>query len=193
MMQGQPITITIDKAMLAGMESRARSMNVRTAEYVRRLVDAAYMARVGMEKQLPATDAELDEAVRAIFVLSGECSPKAISRATGFPVEMVARVLQGFKIASRMPAAPQEQAATPAAPPAPEAKPQEEAAAPHKPAMRKGGIPPWSKETIETVRTMWAAGDKMKTIATAIGKTEGALSVFASKNRDVCPPRQVKR
>jgi len=54
------------------------------------------------------------------------------------------------------------------------------------PVTAAGGYP------VERIREMWAAGKSVKNIAEAIGKTEGAMSVWAFKHRDVCPMRRPK-
>jgi hypothetical protein len=60
-----------------------------------------------------------------------------------------------------------------------------------KPAAVGGGRPEGGYP-VETIRRMWAEGKPSKEIAAAIGKTRGALEMWASKHRDVCPHRVKK-
>lgn len=48
----------------------------------------------------------------------------------------------------------------------------------------------WPDETVETVRTMWADGASLSDIAAKIGKTRGAVGVWMSSHREICPHRQ---
>lgn len=100
------VSLQISKAMFAGIERRAAAMNTRPAEYVRRLVDAAYLARIADEKDMPSDDDALDAAVAAVFRHAGDPDPASIAIVTGFPSGLVQRVLEGLRIASRGYSAP---------------------------------------------------------------------------------------
>lgn len=100
------VAVNLDNAVLEGISKRAATMNLKPGDYVKRLVDAAYAARVGADRGMPSTDLELDAAVRVTFQLAGDFKPAAISRATGFPAQLVERILEGLRIASRGYSAP---------------------------------------------------------------------------------------
>lgn len=95
--QRVPVSFTLDKPMYAGLERRAQAMGKKPADYIRMLTEAAYLARVGREKQTPSTDRDLDEAVRAVFCLAGEFSSVAIAKVTGLSEGLVIDILRGFK------------------------------------------------------------------------------------------------
>ena len=153
---------------------------------------------------MPADDAELDAAVRAVFCLAGDREAPAIARATGFPLGLVKNILAGFSIVARTLAAPagggtgqaKEVPATetpPAVPPAAaqaaggEGASSSPAVPPPAPSAKVGGYP------VELIRKLWAEGMEVRDIAKRIGKTPGAMSVWASNNRDVCPSRRPPR
>lgn len=175
-----PISFTLDAGMFAGIERRAGTMGKKPAEYVRQLAEAAYAARVGREKNTPATDRDLDEAVRAVFCLAGEFQEKTIAKATGFTEDLVRDVLRGLKTVAeeiRERPASSDQPQVKAAPPAP------------KVTVKKAASPVRSPEEIGTIKTMWAAGASVKEIADATGRPfEGAKSWIYS-HPGICPRR----
>lgn len=164
------VALALDAGMHAGICRRAETMGRKPADYLRNLIEAAFAARVGRERKLPASDHELDTAVRAIFCLAGEFDVRAIARATGFPESMVRDVLNGFAIVSRTL-------------PAEAGKPERTVA---RPAPVRGG---WSDALVEQVRQLWAEGKTSRQIGEAIGKSAGAVDQFAFKRRDICPKR----
>lgn len=95
--QRVPVSFSLDKAMYAGLERRARAMGKKPADYIRMLAEAAYLARVGREKLVLSSDRDLDEAVRAVFCLAGEFSGAAIAKVTGLAEATVDDILRGFK------------------------------------------------------------------------------------------------
>jgi hypothetical protein len=175
--QMQTISFSVTPLVAANLAKRAAPLNIRTSEYARRLFDAAYHARVLQERGEPAMDAELDEQVRKVFLLA-DCEPEFIAEAIGLPLPRVQTILDGWRTVAREIA----DGTRPAAAPAPSTPPSP-ASPPAAPAQG-GGYP------VETIRTLWAEGKGVREIAGAIGKTEGAMSVWASKNRDVCPKRR---
>lgn len=195
------ITLALDKAMHDGMARRAQAMGKRFNDYARQLIEAAYAVRVGMEKGFPASDHELDQAVRAVFCLAGEHNPKSIARATGWPEGLVRDVLKGFSIVAptlahaSSPLAGEVAAkrtegggavgrAEQAAPPTPGP-----AGRPSDPRKGEGTTRADGGYPVETIRRMWADGATVGAIAAAIGKTRGAFQMWAAKHRDVCPER----
>ncbi|MBZ9856737.1 hypothetical protein LB566_23375 [Mesorhizobium sp. CA13] len=99
--QRVPISFSLDRAMYAGLERRAQAMGKKPVDYIRMLTEAAYLARIGREKQTPSTDRDLDEAVRAVFCLSGEFSTAAIAKVTGLAEGLVVDILGGLKTVAR--------------------------------------------------------------------------------------------
>ncbi|RWG44149.1 hypothetical protein [Mesorhizobium sp.] len=100
-MERVPVSFTLDGPLCAGLERRAKSMGKRPADYIRMLCEAAYLARVGREKNLPATDHDLDQAVRAVFCLAGEFNVATIAHVTGLPAGVVDNALRGFKLVAK--------------------------------------------------------------------------------------------
>lgn len=178
----QQISFSVPATTYAALQKRAMPMNLRPAEYARRLFEAAWAARVMAEKGEASGDRDLDRQVRQVFLLA-DCEPEFIAEALGLPRPTVAKILAGWRqvageiaagggnasVGSRQTAV--EVKALPAALPAPEKT------------QKVGGYP------VETIRAMWAEGRSTKEIAAAIGRTEGALSMWMTKNRDVCPKR----
>lgn len=167
----QPISFSVTSKLYAAVEKRAAARSVRVGEYARQLFEAAFNARVLGERGAESGDIELDRACRQVFLLA-DCEPEYIAETLAMPVGRVERILAAW----RKIAAEGERPAAPA--PAPTAAPA--------PAQRVGGYP------VEQIRQMWADGASLKEIAAAIGKTEGALSMWMSKNRDICPKRVEK-
>lgn len=158
-MQLQQVSFSVPAIVWANVERRARPLNIRPAEYARRLFEAAYAARIAGEKGETSGDAALDEQVRGVFLLA-DCEPEFIAESLGLPLERVKRILEGWRQVARE--APSERVA---------------------PATVGAGYRP------EVIGPLWREGATIKEIAVAIGKTEGALSMWMSKNRDVCPKR----
>lgn len=182
------IGFNVDHRIHAALSKRAATMNVRPGEYARRLFEAAWLARVSGERGQSSGDVALDNQVRQVFLLA-DCEPEFIAEAIGIPAARAANIIAGWRThfagetvqARETPdgagaAAGQEGASSAAAPPIPASPPARETLV--------GGYP------VETIRRMWAEGATTKVIARAIGKTEGALSMWASKHRDVCPSRK---
>ncbi len=175
-----PLTFMVSKVVLANLAKRSAPINLRPTEYARRLFDAGYTARIAAERGEETGDRALDRQVRDVFLLA-DCEPDYIADAIGLPVERVQKILDGWRQVARdlrdAPATVEAPAATVASPlPPPAAK-----------KTRKDSYPP---DQVETIRSMWADGREVREIAAAIGRTEGALSVWASKHRDVCPSRR---
>lgn len=115
MPQAVMVSLAIEPLMYRNVEKRAQTLGLKPSQYLRQLLDAAYAARIGHEKKQTPIDPRLDEMVRACFALAGDRDAATIARATGFPPETVARVLDGFRIVAS------EIAGAPAPAPAPDA------------------------------------------------------------------------
>jgi len=95
------INMRMEPKIFASVEKRAAEKGYPISTYARLMFDAAYAERIGYERGVPATDAELDEMVRAVFCLSGEFKPEAIAKATGIPETLVSKILAGWKAYSK--------------------------------------------------------------------------------------------
>lgn len=102
----RPLTLSLDSAVYAGLERRAQAMGRRVGDFALMLMEAAYSARVGIERQQPAVDAEMDQAVRAVFCMAGQVEPASIAKATGLSRETVDNVLRGLNRVARETASP---------------------------------------------------------------------------------------
>lgn len=69
----------------------------KPSHYVQLLFDAAYAARIGQERNQPASDAELDEQVRLVMLLSGQTDTATMARATGVPEARCAQILDALR------------------------------------------------------------------------------------------------
>ena len=180
-MKNLPMTLSLDAGMHSGICRRAETMGRTPADYTRNLIEAAFAARVGREKRLPASDHELDTAVRAIFCLAGEFDVRAIAKATGFPESMVRDVLKGFAMVART--LPGE-GGKPVLRPFDKLTAQDEGAA-----MGPAPVRGWPDALVAEVGRLWAEGRSARRIGEAIGKSRGAVEMFAAKHRDICPKR----
>jgi hypothetical protein len=91
------VNIGIDSLVYDNLARRAGQKGLPVATYALQLFEAAYAARIGREKQLPVSDDDLDEQVRAVFCLAGEFKPDAIARALGLSLSLVDKILAGWK------------------------------------------------------------------------------------------------
>jgi hypothetical protein len=184
MLQRVPVSFTLDGGMYAGIEQRAKTMGKKPADYVRSLCEAAYAARVGREKNTPAGDHELDQAVRAVFCLAGEFSTATIAKATGFSENLVRDILAGFKIVNR----PDLAAERPKALPAPDRPP----AAVDKTVRASDRAEVRSVFTLDQqalIASMWSEGHKAAAIGAAVNADADQIRAFAQAHRDLCEAR----
>lgn len=172
-MNMQQISFSVPAIVFSNLQKRAAPLNIRPVEYARRLFEAAYAARIAGERGQETEDAALDHQVRQVFLLA-DCEPEFIAEALKLPLEQVTRILDGWRQAARELVEPKAEPETP-----------------------EGGaaedIPPAGEPKgydAELIGKMWAAGASTKEIAATIGKTPGALSVWASGHRDICPSRR---
>lgn len=91
-----PLTIQLAPAAYKRLLAAAKTHGYRPSGFAQLLFNAAYAARIGMERGEPADDAELDEQVRLVFALAGQADADAIARAIGIPADRVNRILDGF-------------------------------------------------------------------------------------------------
>ena len=162
----RPVSFEVPQKVYDTMAQRAGVMNVRAAEYARRLFEAAYAVR---------EDRELDEKVRLVFLMA-DCETDYIAEALGIGEGLVARIIQGWRIVA---AEIERPVAVP--PPAPSAKAN----------PAKGGkLPRWSDEERQTLREMWAAGKEVPEIAAVLGRPATAVQQYAGTHRDLCPKRR---
>lgn len=197
-MQVAPISFSIPAKQYEVLRTRAAILNIRPAEYARRLFDAAYYVRCVAEKGGQAEDIDLDRQVRQVFLLA-DCEPDYIADAIGMPVERVTRILEGWRQAAKELLAGKNRAGN-AKPPQPEqprgpavvSAPAESVSgaisAPHQRDPRS--VAAWPDETIEQVRRLWAEGLSIAEIAERIGKTRKAVEQFAYRFRHICPSRR---
>ncbi len=195
-----PITIMVEPAVATQMERRAATMSLSVQDYAGRLMAAGYAARVGIERGMPSTDAELDAAVRAVFALAGDANTRTIAKVTGLAKSLVENILRGFKTvaAERQAAAlaacrePEEAAPVQAAPDPVAAKPESRKAgkAEGRASVGKRNARSYTPQEIEIIRKRYFAGDRIRVIAAALGRTRGALDQFLSTHRDEFPRRQ---
>ncbi|MBN9078241.1 MAG: hypothetical protein BGN87_06485 [Rhizobiales bacterium 65-79] len=162
------IAFSIEEALYRRLEARASAMNMPTSKYARLLFDAAYAARIGQEKEIPASDRDLDETVKLVFACAGHGSNTMTARALGISESLVERIKEGWQTALKGGLPPK-------------------AAAPSSPRLAKGSEYP--AEEVETIRRLWARGEKISAIAAELGKPAHSIQIWASRHRDVCPRR----
>jgi len=76
---------------------RARELGLTPTGFAKLLFEAAFAARVGQERGLPANDAELDEQVRLVFACAGQADVAAIARATGVMPSLAEKILKAWR------------------------------------------------------------------------------------------------
>lgn len=180
-MNVQQIAFTVPGAQFEALRQRAGRLNIKPAEYAKRLFDAAYYVRCVAEKGEPIEDTRLDVQVRNVFLLA-DCEPEYIADALGFPQERVTRILDGWRQAALELARPVQKAA-PAAEPT-------MAVPPPVPSRSRNKARTFSAAELETIRSMWVAGETCRIIAAALGCDERRVSNFVFRRRDICPSRR---
>lgn len=101
MLERKQLGITVSPRVYAGVASRAKQLGLTPTGFAKLLFEAGYAARIGQERGVPATDAELDEQVRLALACAGQGNTAAISRATGMPEARVVRILDAWKRTGR--------------------------------------------------------------------------------------------
>jgi hypothetical protein len=175
----ETISFDVPALVYGAVEKRAKPMNVRVAEYARRLFEAAWAARVADERGQGSDDLALDRQVKQVFLMS-DCEPDAIATALGIPEGRVRRIIEAWR---NRPA--WERFEPPKVP----------VGTPPPPAPAQGGRAQIvvSDRQAETIQSMWSARASVKNIAGVVGLTERQLDAWLARNRDVCPARPVGR
>ena len=91
-----PVSYSVPKTMFDAIEKRAKTMNIRAAEYIRRLSEAGWLARVKNERGEEPEDAALDRQVKQVFLLA-DCEADYIAEALQLPIERVNRILEAWR------------------------------------------------------------------------------------------------
>lgn len=164
------ISFAVPAKIYDNVAKRAGPLNIKPAEYARRLFEAAWTARVAGERGLETEDRALDHQVRQVFLLA-DCEPEYIADALQLPLDRVKKILGGWRQAARDLIEP------PAA--APAAEPAEE--------LKSG---PLSAEEIAVLRNMWREGKPIADIAETLGRKTDSIKSWAKTHRDVCPQRK---
>lgn len=177
------VSFAVPAKIYDNVAKRAGPLNIRPAEYARRLFEAAWTARVAGERGLPTGDRALDHQVQQVFLLA-DCEPEYIADALRLPIERVKRILDGWR-----------QAATEiASPPARKAEAPAETKAAIPPPMASEAQPaktgPMDAGEIAVIRNLWREGKTVAQIADTLGRVQKSVANFASRNRDVCPVRK---
>ncbi|MEP9389626.1 hypothetical protein [Mesorhizobium sp. KR9-304] len=90
------IYMQVDPKVHENLARRAKAKGMSVTGYAQLLFEAAYAARIERERENPASDAELDRQVRAVFCLAGEFDAATIAKALGVPKTFVDKVLAGW-------------------------------------------------------------------------------------------------
>lgn len=93
--------IAVSPVVHDGVCRRAKAAGLSPTAFAKLLFEAGYAARIGQERGLPATDAELDEQVRLVFACAGQGDVASISKATGVSEVRVKHILDAWKHAGR--------------------------------------------------------------------------------------------
>lgn len=169
------ISFSVSSTVYNAMAKRAGPLNVRPAEYARRLFEAAWAARVAGERGVPTEDRALDHQVQQVFLLA-DCEPEYIAEALKLPIERVTRILDGWRQVARELVEPPAQEKPAETPP-----PSDGAAEP------RGRM---TAEEIAVLRNLWREGKPIPVIAATLERTPKAIEQFAARNRDICPARR---
>lgn len=91
------ISISLPPCAHRKLAAMARKRGYTATKFAQLLFEAAYAARIGIERNAPVGDADLDEQVRLVFALAGQAETAAIERVTGVPGHRVERIIDGLK------------------------------------------------------------------------------------------------
>jgi hypothetical protein len=196
------VPLSLPQRMFDALADRARVMNVKPAEYVRRLVDAAYAARIGQERAEEPLDRDLDRQVRAIFLMA-DAEPEYIATALGLPRARVEKIIAGWKQAGSSLASRDEPAAAPPVPPAPRATaaaddgrgsgepaPSADVQSDRGAGAAKSKSRAWTDADRLLLKELWAEGLGIAEIAARLGREAAAVQQYASGHRGLCPKRR---
>jgi hypothetical protein len=91
------LTIKLPPQAHQRLHAMAKPRGYTASAYAQLLFDAAFAARVGQERETPASDAELDRQVSLVFACAGQGDTNAISRATGVAPARVEAILAAWR------------------------------------------------------------------------------------------------
>jgi hypothetical protein len=103
MAQTVNVTLKLPSKQYQRLFEAGKRWGYQPTVYAQLLFDAAFAARVGLERGEPSGDEALDEQVKAVMCLAGQFDTKAISKATGVPEPRVVKILDGFRQVARGP------------------------------------------------------------------------------------------
>ena len=89
--------IAVSPKVFDAVTKRAREQGLSPTAFAKLLFEAAFAARIGQERGLPADDAELDEQVRLVFACAGQADIAAIARATGVKPALADKILKAWR------------------------------------------------------------------------------------------------
>ncbi|MFK4824823.1 hypothetical protein ACI0FM_08545 [Paenochrobactrum sp. BZR 588] len=75
----------------------AKRLGYSPSEYAQLLFEAAFAARIGQERDIPPSDAELDEQVKCVLLLAGKTDTASMAKATGIPEARCAAILEAVR------------------------------------------------------------------------------------------------
>lgn len=91
------IPIKVSPKAQQALFTMGKERGFQPSAYAQLLFDAAFATRVGIARDMPVSDAELDEMVRATLCLAGEFSTAAIAKRLGISEPLVTRILDGWR------------------------------------------------------------------------------------------------
>ncbi len=97
----QQINFRVTPLVHRNIKARADKAGLSIGAYARLLFEAAYAARIERERGNPASDAELDQMVRAVFCQAGEFDTATIAKGLGVSKAFVDKVVAGWKQTGR--------------------------------------------------------------------------------------------
>jgi uncharacterized metal-binding protein len=89
--------IQVSPTVFEAVSKRAREKGLSPTGFAKLLFEAAFAARVGHERGLPADDVELDEQVRLVFACAGQADVAAIAKATGVKPALAEKILKAWR------------------------------------------------------------------------------------------------
>lgn len=153
------------------LERRAAADRRSVNELALDLLFAAWTARKQLDRGELDAASELDRLVRVVLLL-GDCEPSFVASATGAPVSVVERILDGWR--RTMASGPAEIAAAPG----------------EKPVARQGKRQSWSDADRALLQELWSEGLAIAAIGERLGRAATAVQQYAVAHRDLCPKRR---
>ncbi|MGB3834437.1 MAG: hypothetical protein WA975_21535 [Mesorhizobium sp.] len=168
-MTDAPLTITLptDTDLAADLRRYATVSGAEPADLALQMLMAGWKARRWLDREQIDGGSDLDRHVRLVLLL-GDCEPEFIAAATGVPPQLVERILAAWSRACSEPA--------------PTPKPD-----------KRRSLRAWTEAERARLAELWAQGMEVKEIAAALGRSPGALGVYVSAHRDLCPNRRNRK